>query len=101
LARQLDVPASTATQLLDLVIADACAQQGVSADAGQGGEGAAPVMLAGMEPMPDSPRLSPLLRRLPPPRRLVPLLRGWPAGWRHSILERAIAGVRATALTDS
>jgi len=100
LARQLDVPASTATRLLDLVIADACTQQGVPADAGQGGQGAAPVMLAGMDPMPDSPRLSPLLRRLPPPRRLAPLLRVLPERWQHALLERAMARVLAAPLAD-
>lgn len=100
LARRLAVPASTAAQLLDLVIGDACAQQGIPADAGQGGQAAAPVMLAGMDPLPDAPRLSPLLRRLPPPRRFAPLLRALPGRWQHALLEHAMARVLAAPLAD-
>ncbi len=100
LAHRLDVPADTAARLLDLVIDDACAQQRLASDAGQGGQGGTPVMLAGMSPMPDATRADPMLRLLPPPRRLAPLLRALPARWQHALLERAMARVLAAPLAD-
>lgn len=100
LARQLDVPAGTVAHLLDLVIADACAQQGLSDDAGQGGQGVAPVMLDGMNPPNDLSRAAPMLRMLPPPRRIAPLLRALPARWQHALLERAMARVLAAPIAD-
>lgn len=100
LARRLDLPAGTAAQLLDLVIADACAQQGLPDDAGQGGQGGAAVMLDGMNPSNASSRAASMLRLLPPPRRLAPLLRALPARWQHALLERAMARVLAAPVAD-
>ncbi|MBN8923989.1 MAG: SCP2 sterol-binding domain-containing protein [Rhodanobacter sp.] len=100
LARRLDVPAGTATQLLDVVIADACAQQGLPPDGDQGGQGGAAVMLDGMNPSNDLSRAAPVLRLLPPPRRFAPLLRVLPARWQHALLERAMARVLAAPLAD-
>lgn len=100
LARQLDVPAATATHLFDLMIADACAQQGRPDDADQGGQGVSPVMLDGMNPPNDFSRAAPMLRLLPPPRRIAPLLRALPARWQHALLERAMARVLAAPIAD-
>ncbi|MEY2161238.1 MULTISPECIES: ubiquinone anaerobic biosynthesis accessory factor UbiT [Pseudomonadota] len=100
LARQLDVPAGTAEHLFDLVIADACAQQGLPDDADQGGQGVSPVMLDGMNPPNDLSRAAPMLRLLPPPRRIAPLLRALPARWQHALLERAMARVLAAPIAD-
>lgn len=100
LARWLDLPAGTAAQLLDLVIADACAQQGLPDDAGQGGQGGAAVMLDGMNPSNEPYRVASMLRLLPPPRRLAPLLRVLPARWQHALLERAMARVLAAPVAD-
>jgi predicted lipid carrier protein YhbT len=100
LARQLDVPADAATRLLDLVIADACAQQGLPGDADQGGQGGPPAMLDGMNPPNDFSRAASMLRLLPPPRRLAPFLRVLPAHWQHVLLERAMARVLAAPIAD-
>jgi predicted lipid carrier protein YhbT/chorismate mutase len=98
LARCLGVPPSTAMRLLDLAIADACAQQGLAIDLDQRGPGVAPAMLDGMNPTPRIARAAPMLRLLPPPRRLAPLLRLLPARWQQAWLERALAHVLAAPL---
>lgn len=100
LARRLDLPVGTAAQLLDLVIADACAQQGLPDDAGQGGQGGTAVMLGDMNPSNEPSRAASMLRLLPPPRRLAPLLRALPARWQHALLERAMARVLAAPIAD-
>lgn len=100
LALRLGVPPSTAVRLLDLAIADACAQQGMPVDLGQGEPGCAAVMLRGMSPMPDLSRAAPILRLLPSPRRLAPLVRMLPARWQHNLLERAMARVLAAPLAE-
>ena len=100
MARRLGVPPSTAARLLDLAIADACAQQGVTIDLRQGGRGDAAAMLVDMSPPPDLSRATPMLRLLPPPRRLAPLLRVVPARWQHTLLERAMARVLAAPLDE-
>lgn len=100
LARRLDVPAGIAARLFDLVIADACVQQGLPDDTGQGGQGKSPAMLDSMNPPGDLFRTAPMLRLLPPPRRIAPLLRALPAHWQHALLERAMARVLAAPLAD-
>jgi len=100
LARRLGVPAPTAERLLDLVIADACAQQGMAVDLGQGGCGEAPGMLGGMTPTPDASRTRRMLRLLPPPRRFAPLLRVLPPRWHRTLLEGAMARVLAAPLAE-
>jgi predicted lipid carrier protein YhbT/chorismate mutase len=100
LAGRLGVPAVTATRLCDLVIGDACAQQGLPGDADQGGQGGPSAMLERMHPSSDSPRAATMLRLLPPPRRLAPLLRAMPVRWQRALLERAMARVLAAPLAD-
>lgn len=100
LARRLDLPAGTATQLFDLVITDACVQQGLRDDAGQGGQGTTAAMLDGMHSLDDSSRTATMLRLLPPPRRIAPLLRAFPARWQQAVLERAMARVLAAPIAD-
>lgn len=100
LAARLGVPPATAAGVLEVAIADACAQQGLPVDLDQGGPVAAPGMLAGMTPLPDPARAAPALRLLPPPRRLAPLLRALPARWQHALLERAMARVLAAPLAE-
>ncbi|MFC5581815.1 ubiquinone anaerobic biosynthesis accessory factor UbiT [Rhodanobacter terrae] len=101
LAHRLDLPADTATGLLDLAIVDACRQQGMAIDFDQGGPMRLPAM---MQPMSDTlasePRALHLLRLLPPPRRFAPLLRVLPLRWQHALLERAMARVLAVPLGD-
>jgi predicted lipid carrier protein YhbT/chorismate mutase len=99
-ASRLGVPPSTAMRLLDLAIADACAQQGLPADLDQGEPGGAAVMLDGMSPTSHVLRAASVLRLLPPPRHLVPLLRMLPARWQHALLERAMARVLAMPLAE-
>lgn len=100
MARRLGVPPSTATRLLDLAIADACAQQGVAIDLRQGAHVGAAAMLEDMSPPPDRSRAASMLRLLPPPRRVAPLLRVVPARWQHALLERAMARVLVAPLAD-
>jgi predicted lipid carrier protein YhbT/chorismate mutase len=97
-ARRLGVPPATAGRLLDLAIADACAQQGQHVDLRQGEPDSGAVMLERMNPLPDLPRATPMLRLLPPPGRLAPLLRIVPLRWQHALLERAMAHVLAAPL---
>ena len=100
MAARLGVPAATATRLCDLVVGDACAQQGLPGDADQGGQGRASGMLDDMNPSTDFPRTTAMLRLLPPPRRFAPLVRVLPARWQHRLLERAMARVLAAPLAD-
>jgi O2-independent ubiquinone biosynthesis accessory factor UbiT len=102
LARRLDLPAHTASAVLDLVIADACRQQGMTIDLDQGALARLPVM---MQPiMSDTPptesRARQLLRLLPPPRRFAPVLRTLPPRWQRALLERAMARVLAVPLQE-
>jgi predicted lipid carrier protein YhbT/chorismate mutase len=102
LAHRLDLPADTAAGLLDLAIVDACRQQGMAIDLGQGALMQSPAM---MQPiMPDTLRSESRalhwLCLLPPPRRLAPLLRALPQRWQRNLLERAMARVLAVPLQD-
>jgi predicted lipid carrier protein YhbT len=100
IALRLGVPSSTAGRLLDLAIADACAQQGMPVDLGQGEPRRVASMLGGMTPMPDLPGATPILRLLPPPRRFATLVRMLPARWQYALLERAMARVLAAPLAE-
>ena len=105
LARRLDLPAASVERLLDLLIVDACSQQGVLVDLSQRTPLAAPAMISptmtSLSPTPSlTPRLLRLLRLLPPPRRIAPLLRVLPARWQHRLLEAAMARVLAAPLQD-
>ena len=100
MARRLGVPPSSATRLLDLAIADACAQQGVAIDLHQGGRDGTEAMLEDMSLQSDFPRATSMLGLLPPPRRLAPLLRVVPARWPLALLERALARVLAAPLGE-
>ncbi|KRE89078.1 hypothetical protein ASG87_05915 [Frateuria sp. Soil773] len=112
LAVRLGVPGTSAQRLLDLVIGDACRQQGLPAAPAEGAAAdpgldrdqgtptrtiamIAPAMLP--NPASAAPRL---LRLLPPPRRLAPLLHALPGRWQRRLLEAAMARVLAAPLRD-
>lgn len=102
LARRLDLPARTAERLLDLAIGDACDQQGLPVDLGQGDRATGSAMMPRIMPSPSTAAvLAPrLLRLLPPPRHLVPVLRVIPLRWQHALLEAAMARVLAAPLQE-
>lgn len=101
LAHRLDLPADTATGLLDLAIVDACRQQGMAIDFDQDGPMRMPAMMQSMsDTLASESRALQLLRLLPPPRRFAPLLRVLPQRWQHALLERAMARVLAVPLQD-
>ena len=102
LARRLDLPADTAAGLLDLAIVDACRQQGLAIDPGQGAPMQLPIMMQPImsDTLPSESRALHLLRLLPPPRRFAPLLRVLPLRWQCALLERAMARVLAAPLQD-
>lgn len=101
LARQLDVPDATAEQLFDMLIGDACRQQGLPTDLDQGAAGTGTGMMAPIMTIltPSASAASHRwLRVLPPPRRLAPLLRVLPSRWQARLLEAAMARVLAAPL---
>jgi predicted lipid carrier protein YhbT/chorismate mutase len=101
LAQRLDVPDATAEQLLDVLIGDACRQQGLPTDLDQGAAGTGTGMMAPiMTILTPSVSAAPhrWLRLLPPPRRLAPLLRVFPSRWQTQLLEAAMARVLAAPL---
>jgi predicted lipid carrier protein YhbT/chorismate mutase len=102
LAARLDLPPSTAQGLLDLAIGDACRQQGLTFDLGQGVATDDALIMPSTMPMPSSlPTIAPhLLRLLPPPRRIAPLLRVVPLRWQRRLLEACMARVLAAPLHD-
>jgi predicted lipid carrier protein YhbT/chorismate mutase len=102
LAARLHLPAATAKQMLDVAIADACHQQGLSIDLGQSAPTGIPPTMAftmstSFSRSPGTPRL---LRLLPPPRRMAPLLRVVPARWQRRLLEAAMARVLNAPLRE-
>ena len=100
LAHRLGVPDATATSLLELLIADACRQQGLATDLDQGAATAAYAMIPRMTmiaPASDGPMRA-WLRLLPPPRRFAPLLRMVPERWPRSLAAAAVAHVLALPL---
>lgn len=102
LAARLDLPTTTAQELLSLIIGDGCRQQGLSFDQDQCGNiSHGPTMSANM-PMTsaDSPLAPRLLRLLPPPRRVAPLLRMLPSRWQHRLLKTAMTRVLAAPKRD-
>jgi O2-independent ubiquinone biosynthesis accessory factor UbiT len=102
LAARLDLPPSTAQGLLDLAIGDACRQQGLAFDLGQGAAtGDAPIIPFTMPTPSLLPAIAPhLLRLLPPPRRIAPLLQAMPSRWQRRLLEAGMARVLAAPLLD-
>lgn len=101
LASKLNVPDATARKLLEILISDACRQQGLTADPDQGAAAADAGMLAStMTATFENARTSahPWLRWVPPPRRLRPLLHTIPRGLQARIVEavlgRAVAPLR-------
>ncbi|OOG52293.1 chorismate mutase [Rhodanobacter sp. C03] len=100
LAARLNLPSSTAEDLLDLAIGDACRQQGLIVDVDQSGARDSASIMAST--MPSPPHLSSLvprlLRLLPPPQRIAPLLHVAPSRWQHTLLEAGMAHVLATPL---
>jgi predicted lipid carrier protein YhbT/chorismate mutase len=102
LAHALGVPDATARDLLQLLIEDACRQQGLATDVGQGGSARADASIAAMplSTLATARWPLPLLRLLPPPRRYAPVLRVLPARWQHALLERAMARVLAAPLAE-
>lgn len=100
LARRLGVPEASAGSLLDLLIADACRQQGLAPDVDQGEPGAVRVMIAPMtRSLPREDRATHAwLRLLPPPRRIAPLMRAVPSRWPERLVEAAVAHVLAKPL---
>lgn len=101
LARRLGLPPELARGQLALVIADACRQQGLAPDPGQGATPAAAGSLVATMTLSD-PDLSPLsralLRGFPPPPRWAPLLRLLPSDWQRRALEAAVAHLLAEPL---
>lgn len=101
LARRLGLPPELARDQLALVIDDACRQQGLARDPGQGATPAEAGSLASaMTPSSfDTPFLSrALLRGFPPPVRWAALLRHVPAAWQGRGLESAVAHLLAEPL---
>jgi predicted lipid carrier protein YhbT/chorismate mutase len=101
-AARLDLPPSTAQGLLDLAIGDACRQQGLAFDQGQGAATGNALIIDSIMPTPSLlPAMAPhLLRLLPPPRRIAPLLRVMPLRWQRGLLEAGMARVLAAPLLD-
>ncbi|EIL93025.1 ubiquinone anaerobic biosynthesis accessory factor UbiT [Rhodanobacter spathiphylli] len=102
LAQRVQLPAETASRLLNLAIADACARQGLVVDLGQGVHAVDPRMMPPTMRMPPAtvsitPRL---LRALPPPQRVAPLLRVLPLRWQQRLLEAAMQRVLAAPIRD-
>jgi predicted lipid carrier protein YhbT/chorismate mutase len=99
-AARLDLPPSTAQGLLDLAIGDACRQQGLAFDQGQGAATGNALIIDSIMPTPSLlPAMAPhLLRLLPPPRRIAPLLRVMPLRWQRGLLEAGMARVLAAPL---
>jgi predicted lipid carrier protein YhbT/chorismate mutase len=102
LARRLDVPQATARQLVEILIRDACRQQGLATDLDQGATVADTGMMASAMTVPLEIESTPShawLRLLPPPRRMRPLLRAIPPRWRahavSAVLGRALAPLGA------
>lgn len=102
LAARLDLPPSTAQGLLDLAIGDACRQQGLAFDLGQGAATGDAAIIPFTMPTPSLlPAIAPhLLRLLPPPRRIAPLLQAMPSRWQRRLLEAGMARVLAAPLLD-
>ncbi len=100
LARRLGVPDATASSLLELVIADACRQQGLAADLDQGAAPETCAIIPRMTTIPeacDAPAHA-WLRLLPPPRRFAPFLRLLPERWPRDLAAAAVARVLALPL---
>ncbi|HTI95782.1 MAG TPA: SCP2 sterol-binding domain-containing protein [Rudaea sp.] len=102
LARRLDVPRATVRQLVEILIRDACRQQGLAPDLDQGATAADTGMIASVMTAPLEIESTPThawLRLLPPPRRMRPLLRAIPPRWRahavSAVLGRALAPLGA------
>ncbi len=96
LAGHIDVPSEAARGLCEWLVADACRQQGLAVDLGQGPLAGDAGMLAAMTPFAEPART--LLRLLPPPRRVAPWLRAIPL--QALLLERALARVLAVCERD-
>lgn len=95
LAWRLGCPDSSAQQVLDLAIADACRQQGLEAGMVLGpgrshDESDTPGVATMSDPSTSPAFFTRILRCLPPPHRLSPLLRSVPERWQRRLLERAI-----------
>jgi predicted lipid carrier protein YhbT/chorismate mutase len=98
LALRLDVPHATARQLVDILIRDACRQQGLATDLDQGvtTEPAGMIESTMDASLEIDPTLAPAwLRLVPSPRRMRPLLRVIPRRWHAravaALLGRAVA----------
>jgi predicted lipid carrier protein YhbT/chorismate mutase len=102
LAARIDLPGTTAQELMNLIIGDGCRQQGLPFDRDQGVATApGPTMPAMMPITSADPSLVPrLLRLLPPPQRLAPLLRMLPPRWQHRLIKTAMTPVLAAPARD-
>ncbi|WP_246048647.1 ubiquinone anaerobic biosynthesis accessory factor UbiT [Arenimonas terrae] len=101
LARRLGLPSELARRQLALVIDDACRQQGLAPDPGQGAPPVAPGSLSpAMTPSASDHSLLTrrLLRGFPPPARWAALLRRLPPSWQARVLEAAVARLLAQPL---
>ena len=103
------LPAGSSDRLMNALIQDACAQQGlepgidggVLADLDQGSPDANRRMLPPVMTCSAAPSMSSRwLRLLPPPARLAPLLRRVPAAWQVRLLETAMRRVLAAPLAE-
>ncbi len=103
----LGLPAGSSDRLMNALIQDACAQQGLELGTDGGGladpDQASPDpdrrMLRSVMTSSAAPSTSSRwLRLLPPPARLAPLLRRVPAAWQARLLEAAMSRVLAAPL---
>ena len=101
LARRLDVPDASARQLVEILIRDACLQQGLTSDLDQGAATADAGMIAAGMTTPlqtDRTAAHPWLRLLPPPQRARPFLRVIPRRWQARAVESLLGRVLAALL---
>jgi predicted lipid carrier protein YhbT/chorismate mutase len=98
LARWLALPPELAQGQLALVIDDACRQQGLAPDPGQGVPPPGAGSLSHAMTPSDSAMPRRLLRAFPPPARWAALLRRLPPAWQGRMLEAAVARLLAQPL---
>lgn len=110
LGRHLGMPSDSSSRLIDVLIEDACRQQGLDngpdvfelSDLDQrDGPGDERNLGPAMRPDSARPPNFSWLRLLPPPSRLAPILRRMPSAWQASLLETAMHRVLSVAIAQS
>lgn len=101
-AGRIGLPVTTARRAIALAIDDACREQGLAPDLGQGcnATDAGIIAPAMSTPHADAPFITSLLRWLPPPARFAPWLRLLRPALQHRLLERVMAHVLAAPIAD-